>query len=279
MAGHFSSIARSACDWSLYPEVFTQRTRRTVGYFALVMVLSSLLVSMTVTLELRRFFNQDLKPILREMPVVTIKNHEASANVPQPWVRTFPGETGTGMTMVFIIDTTGQTTGFKPDEMGFLLTRTHLYLKNQMKEQPLDLREVDDMVIDPKAIAEGKVLPKVLWGTFATCAVLLPFYFTLAKLLHLVMLSLIGLIATSSRRRPIPFGRLMTLSLYALTPAILLDMLRSVTGLNIPLFWLIYLAVGAGYLMIALRKIPDEDPAIHVAPPPQQPPPPGSVQL
>jgi hypothetical protein len=270
MPGHFQSMARSLYDLSLYGEVAPQRPRRTVGFFALVLLFSSLAMATALTLQLRKVVHNDLVPEIDKLPVVQVKNHEASVNVEQPWQRSFE-DPNTHMKTVVIIDTTGRITDFAIDQQGLLLTRTQLKMKNPQNPflQPLSLRDVDDVTIDAALIKS--YIPTGLWIVFGAIAVAAPFWYTGARLLHALLLALVGLVAASSRKRPVPFGQLFTISIYALTPAIVLDLAVTLLGVTIPWFWLLYLVVAALFVVLGVRKIPDADPAM---PPPQAPPPP-----
>ena len=75
------------------------------------------------------------------------------------------------------------------------------------------------------------------------------------------------------RRRPLGFGQIFTISLYALTPAIALDLVLIVSGLTLPHFWLIYFGLGAAATALAVLKIPEEQPAIPAPVPASSPPP------
>jgi hypothetical protein len=261
MFSQLFAMVRSIYDWSLYDEVTRQRARRTVGYFSLLVVLTGLIVAAIVTVQLRGFVRNELIPELGKLPVVTIKDHIASTNVPEPWVKSFK-DPNSGMKSIFAIDTTGQVKGFEFDEQGFIVTRTQLIMKNPQNPylQPLNFSDVDDVVIDATTLERWIGLGlKIVFGS---CAVLLPIYYTAAKLLQALLLSLVGLIAATRRRGKLRYGQIFTISLYALTPMIALDVARSAAGLEIPLFWLIYLAGGAVYTAIGVSRVRDDDPAM-----------------
>jgi hypothetical protein len=268
MAAHIPSMARTLYDFSLYGEVSKQRVGRTIGYYALLLLVTSLILATTATLEVRSAINKHVIPELHKLPVVTIKNHQASANVPQPWVKSFEDENN-GQKMVAIIDTTGKITDFQPGEIGFILTRTQLLMRNQNGQSPtLDLKDVDDMVIDATFVK--KWIPWVLAGTFGIVLVFGFLWYVFAKLFLALVLSLVGLVASATRStRSIGYGRVLMIAMYAITPAIALDLLEGALQLHLPMFWLVYLAVGSVYTVIAVRKAPDDE--LPAAPPPAYP--------
>jgi hypothetical protein len=265
MFSQLKAMVRSVYDWSLYDEVTRQRARRTVGYVTLLVILIGLLQAVIITVQLRGLVRNELIPELGKLPVVTIKDHVASTNVPEPWVKSFK-DSNSGLKTIFVIDTTGQTKGFAFDEQGFIVTRTQLIMKNPQNPylQPLNFSDVDDMVIDATTLERWIGLGLKI--AFASCAVMLPIYYTAAKLVQALLLSLIGLIPAARRRQKLRYGQVFTVAIYALTPVIAVDLLRSALGLEIPLFWLLYLAGGAAYTWIGVARVRDDDPALPGAP-------------
>jgi hypothetical protein len=212
-----------------------------------------------------------LDPELDKLPVVTIKGGQASANVEQPWVKSFRDESSQ-LETVFIIDTTGKITGLTEGQQGFLLTKTQLVMRNPQNPflQPLDLAGVDDTVIDAALIRSW--IPTVLGATFGIAFVFLILWYAAAKLVQALLIAVVGLIVNSTRRRQLRFGAIYGISIYALTPAILLDVLRSCAGVEIPWFWFFYMALAGAFAGIAVKKLPDLPPG-EVAAPPGAPPP------
>jgi hypothetical protein len=261
MLNQLRAIARACYDWSLYDEVTRQRARRTVGYFTLLVVIAGLIVAATVTVQLRSFVRNEFIPELGKLPVVTIRDHQASANVPQPWEKSF-ADPNTGLKTIVVIDTTGQKRDFALDEQGFIVTRTQLLMKNPQNPflQPLNFTDVDDVVIDATLLERWIGLGLKIVA--ASCAVVLPIYYTAAKLIHALILSLVGLIAASRRRKPLRFGQLFTIAIYALTPAIALDIVRGALFQNFPWFWVIYLGVGGVFTWFGVKHVHDDDPAL-----------------
>lgn len=259
--GHFRAMIRTLFDLSVYREVAEQRTRRTVGYFALVVLIASLIAATAATLAVHKAIDQHVVPELDKLPVVTIKNHKASANVPQPWVKSFKPD-DSNLNSMFVIDTTGKTTGFAANEQGLILTRDAVLIKDAQKyrEQTFPLHGVGDMVIDAAYVRSwiGPALKICFASVFAGGL----FWYTAAKLFQALLLTLVGLIFASGRRRPLSFGTIYSLSIYALTPAILLDLGQMFVGFHIPALWAIYMLIGAVYTALAVRAIPDHDPAL-----------------
>ena len=68
------------------------------------------------------------------------------------------------------------------------------------------------------------------------------------------MLSSIGWLVTARSGIRLPFQQYFTISLYSLTPAIVIDLAVSMTGLEVSLFPFLYLATAAIYTYMATQK-------------------------
>jgi hypothetical protein len=267
MPSHVKSMARAPWDLSIYAEVARQRAGRTVGFFALLLFFSALLVAGKATIDLRSFLREQVVPELHKLPIVTIKGGQASANVAQPWRKEFSDE-NSHLKSILVIDTTGQVTAFAPDEQGFILTKTELLMKNaqNMEQRTFELAQADDITIEPTTLQKWAGWALVI--CFFGALVFMFIYWAFAKLFFALVLSLAGLIASATRPRPISYGQIFTVSIYALVPAIALDLLLMATHLGFSGSWLAYLAVGCAFTVLGVRKVPDELPPAAAAPPP-----------
>jgi hypothetical protein len=201
---------------------------------------------------------KDLRPELGKLPVVTIKNGVASSPVEQPWVRSVDEN---GVRSIFVLDTTGKVTGFEANEQGVVLTRTALVVKsmNNPQVQSLQLADLfdEDTTIDAKWVET--YANKAVWWVAGAALIARPFYQTAAKLLAALLTSLLALvISASARKRPLRYGQIFTIAIYALTPAILLDTVFDVINIEVPHFWVLYMLIASGYAALGVYKTPDE---------------------
>jgi YD repeat-containing protein len=229
----------------------------------LVVLVLSVVLTVATVFHLRSFVRNEVYPELDKLPVITIKNHVASANVEQPWIRSFH-DASSGMTTIAVIDTTGQTTGFKYDEQGLILTRTQLLVKsaNNPNTPNIDLADVDDMVIDGKWVKHWA--DAGVWIAAGSLLVLRPIWHAGAKLLSGLLLALLGLIVASAANKRLRFGQLYSIALYALTPAIAVETVLDVVNVSIPYFFLVYYLVAGIYVGLGIRKLT----GAGLAPPP-----------
>src|SRR6185436_5085189 len=123
------------------------------GYFTLLILLLGAVETVVPMARLYRMLQGDeFTRELAKIPTLTIRDHEAYVDVPQPYVREFGAEHSSkrGEKVMLIIDTTGKTADFAAGQTGFLITRHGLVVKgsNNPFSRELSFSELDDVVID-----------------------------------------------------------------------------------------------------------------------------------
>jgi hypothetical protein len=252
---HLEALSRIPFDLGLFARAARQRLRRTLAYLFILVVLSTAATTTSLTLKLRDLVKR-LEPHLDQIPTITIKNGEASADVEQPWVKRL-GRDDSGHEVVAIIDTTGTLTDFRPNEIGVFLQKQALLVKTADEGQRIPLSRFPDTTIGPDIARQflAKMMRRV---PFYLAAVLVVYYLFVKSVqaLLLVLAALIG----ASRRRALGFGALFSVAVYALTPAVLLDCSLPFMRLHLPMFWLIYGAIAVAYAVLGGQRAAAEPP-------------------
>lgn len=244
---HLEALSRVSFDLGVFANVARQKLRRTFVYLLLLVLLSVASATTVWMLRLRDAVRW-LEPHLDEIPTITIRNGQASADVEQPWVKRL-GTDDHGHDVVAIIDTTGARQDFLPNEVGVFLKRREVVVKQASDE----LR-----VIPLSRFPDTTVGPDIVRGWIATAMRRAPFYlgaflgiwYLFAKTMQALLLVLAALIGARAMR----FGQLFTVAVYALTPAVLLDSALPFTKLHLPAFWLVYGAIGVAYAILGARR-------------------------
>jgi hypothetical protein len=244
---HLEALSRVSFDLGVFAKVARQRLRRTFVYLLLLVVLSTAASTTIIMVRLREAVRW-LEPHLDEIPTITIRNGEASADVEQPWVKRL-GRDNSGLEVVAIIDTTGQREDFADGEMGIFLKRTTVIVKSPDQKRELPLSRFPDTTIGPE-IARTFIAKMMRRVPFYLGAFLFV-WFLFAKSMQAFLLVLAALIGARNR---LGFGALFTVAVYALTPVVLLDAVLPFVKLNVPMFWLIYLAAAAAYAILGARR-------------------------
>jgi len=244
---HLEALSRVSFDLGVFAKVARQRLRRTFVYLVLLVAISTAATTVTWMMRLREAVRW-LEPHLDEIPTITIRNGQASADVEQPWVKRL-GRDDDGHDVVAIIDTTGERHGFAPNEVGVFLKRKELLVKQGNDE----LR-----VVSLSRVPDTTIGPDIVRGWIATAMRRAPFYlgaflgvwYLFAKSMQALLLVLAALAGARALR----FGQLFTVAVYALTPAVILDSALPFTRLHLPAFWLVYAALGVVYAILGARR-------------------------
>jgi hypothetical protein len=83
-------------------------------------------------------------------------------------------------------------------------------------------------------------------------------WFVLAKTSQALLLVLAAVVGAA--RRPLGFGALFTVAVYALTPAVLLDCALPFLPVRVPLFFAVYGALAIAYAVLGGQRAAAEPP-------------------
>jgi hypothetical protein len=164
--------------------------------------------------------------------------------------------------VLYVIDTTDPTDKIFAETYApkFASYRRAVFIGNRevvMKNSELETRTIDLRQLDSLAPFTKEDIAKKFyyWKYFAL--IIFPFYlvyYFCAKLIGVLIVSLIALVINSSSKYGFSYASLFTASAFALTMPVLVDTVFSIAGIHIPMFFLIYFAIAAIYLIIGLKK-------------------------
>ena len=257
---HLEALGRVSFDLGVFAQVARQKLRRTFVHLLLLVTIATASTTVWAMLKLRDAVRW-LEPHLDEIPTITIRNGEASADVDQPWVKRL-GDDGHGHEVVAIIDTTGERQGFEPNEIGVFLKKHELLVKQVEEERVIPLSRFPDTTVGPD-IVRGWIKEAMRRAPFYIGGSAFLWYL-FAKSMQALLLVLAALIGARRMR----FGQLFTVGVYALTPAVLLGAALPFVKLHVPAFWLLYVVIGVVYAIAGARRadLPPPPPADTVAP-------------
>lgn len=185
---------------------------------------------------------------IRQMPTITIRGGEVTINADNP-LFIYNAETGEPLA---IIDTSGETQSLAGTSASVLLTRNKLFLrKNDLEAQTYDLSSLQDVVLTP-ADARSAMDFFLSWGPilFYPVLVLVSFVYRVVQVLCFALLGLQFTMATRSR---MSYQAVVSITIIAITPSIVISTILSVAGIPLPMDWVIYFALSMVYLVIGLK--------------------------
>lgn len=244
----FHALAFSFFSRDLYREV--ARNWRWQSFLYLLMLLAICWIPRVISgyVSLSTFAKEDAPKILRQIPRITITDGKVSTDADEPHYITDP-DTGK---VLAIIDTTGQVASLAGTDAEILVMQDRLIVrKSEHETRVYDLSTVESFSID-RDKAEAWLRTLVAWGPI----LVFPFlvlgsyvYRTVQALIYAVLGLLLNFIAGASLGYP----AILRVAMVAVTPAVVLKTLLSVTGIDLPLAWLASFAVAMGYLYFGIR--------------------------
>jgi hypothetical protein len=233
---------------------------RGTGLAYLLVILAILWIPTMVKMQLgiTRFVNTESKKFTEQIPAITIAHGKVTTNVPTPYTIKDP-KTGTDLA---IIDTTGEIEKLEDTEAKLLLTKSKLIASQGASEtRTYDLSGVESFYVDRDRV-EGWLVTAKTWFALAAYPLLVVFSFVF-RAIQVLIYALIGLLFAHLLQTSIDYKTLMRLAAVAITPVVVLDLILEFVPLRIPLWSLLGIAVGLGYLFLAVKWNTEVEPALQ----------------
>ncbi len=236
-------------DFGFYRSVFDQPIRRTLFYLLYlachVAIILTLIYAWQYGGEMHDFFSW----AQTNFPHLSVENGQLSVPGNKPLTKVFEGR----QPVTFVFDTSESHPGPQDiREPGFLLTRDGLYIHYGGQVQTYRWKDYGAFQVDAGQWQHWETL--IRWIYFPVSYSFFFLYAMISKGVLAMTLTLFGLSASSRLGVRLPFRDYFTIALYALTPAVLIDLAVTATGLEISYFFMIYLATGAIYTYMATQK-------------------------
>jgi hypothetical protein len=170
--------------------------------------------------------------------------------------------------VIAILDTTGVIPDLEDSEAHVLMTKTKLiFKKNSSETRVYDLSPITSFTLKKERLHGWlNIARKCLVFAFFPICVLGSFAY---RILQALIYAAIGLIFASLLKVRLGYASLLRLSVVAVTPAVILDTLRDLTGHHIPAWGLICFLIAMGYLFFGIKAGAETQPATQTdsAPP------------
>lgn len=242
---YWQAIIRSFYSKALYQDVDKNWRGISVRYLMLICFICSLPLLYVIQGTVSRIAN-DLYAIAAQVPVITIKNGEASINKPEPYEIKEPETNKT----IMVIDTSAKPDNSTENKNLFVVLNKNKVIINPGKNstKTYELTDIENIVID-----EARV---TYWVKFLIIAMFISFY--LSTYLFLFIPSLLialfyGVIAKLFVRSYHSYSELTRLAVVALTPTLILIAMLTALNIALPYRNIIYLMLSLGYLTFAIE--------------------------
>jgi hypothetical protein len=225
------------------------RTWRIRGFVYLLLLLSVCWVPALVQMSMEgsRFMATRADEFIRQFPTITINNGRASIDREEPL---FIHDRLTGQPVV-IIDTTGEIDSLDGTSAYVLLTGSRLVTqRSELDTRSYDLSTIESLTLTP-ADAYRWLNMTMTWGP----VVLFPFLVMgsfAVRILQTFFYALIGMLLKVFTGADLDFAAMLSVSIMAITPAIVAATFLLAIGFNPPLGWLLFFGLSMAYLLFGL---------------------------
>jgi hypothetical protein len=225
-------------------------------YLAMVLVLCWTPLFIKAQVALNHLVDRVESGVVPQIPTI----HFAYGQITTPENRPYIFRFGEGLKkMVVILDTSGHYSSLDAQEAQILFTRDKCFVRQKtgdVRTYDLSKSRAKPMVIDQA------FLHKVLtffrrWSCIAIYPVVLVLSF-LKRLMQAFFMALFGLALVSSFDVKLDVGELLSLGIVSMTPAMILQTLATGTGVHVPLSWLLWGLLIAGYFIFAINAASDK---------------------
>ena len=244
----YSQSYSAVTDFYFYRTIFEQPIRKTLIYFLFLTVHTAALL----TLILGWHYGPQLLNMFRwaqgNLPSFEVKHGRLSVAAEQPLVRKYRGKE----IVTFVFDTTG--TYSDPNELEepvILFTEDKLHFRLAGETKTYSWEDFGDFQVGSR---EFETLISFKWVYLPIGYLLALAYTLVAKGLSASFLALLALSASLRYGIHLPFQQRLTIALYSLTPAVVIDLAVKLTGVEISYFFLFYFSIAAIYTYLATQK-------------------------
>ncbi len=239
---------------------------RGVGFGYLFLLLAVLWIPGMVQMHgwVTRFVHKDAPAFINQIPPITISHGQVSAECSMPYVIKEPG----GNEPLVIIDTTGGTTSLGDRHTAALLTKTKLIVRQGLNDTRVyDLSTVEDFHLDRNRVQHWAEMTGQWLATVCYPFVLIGSF--IYRMVQALIYALIGLLFARLLNITLGYAALVRLSVFALTPVLILCTVQELAQVPLTGWWIVCLAVAMVYLFVAVKANAGPPPVPPVEPPPQ----------
>lgn len=269
--GVLHALVMSPFSTGLYRDVAHNWRGAGVGYLLLLTLLTMVVFTVKAQTAINGFLRDDATVFIDQVPPITIEDGVLSADVEQPYYIVEDPDDPTSA-VIAVIDTTGQFNSLEDVDAPILITAEKVYHReNANKTETFEFSGIDGFQMNRDDVHSwGGRLARWAW------VLIFPFGFIgsfVYRLIQVLVAALVGLIIASAVKRTLSYGALIRLSAVAITPAIVFGTVLVLLGVKVPLTWLIQVAIGLFYLIVAVAaaKPTDEAPPFQMDAPPPAP--------
>ncbi len=239
----------SVTDFHSYRSVFQQPLRLTFWFLLYLCSHVAILLTLIYAFHYGKRFLEFAQWAESNAPPIEVVDGLLRVEAELPLIMKYEGEPQ--LTFLFDLDATLQDARQIRGSI-FLFAQEQLHIQHTGQSQSYRWEDFGDFRMGRSEIQNTALWLQWAYFPFA-CSFLLVYTFV-AKLLLAGCLCLFGFSASARYGVRLPLQNYLTIGIYSLTPAVVLDLGVSLTGLQINSFYLIYFATAALYSYMATQR-------------------------
>ncbi len=243
----FQAIVMSFYSRKLYRDVAQNWGGKALLYLLMLLALSWIGATIFVQSTLNHSYAKVSAEIVPQIPVLTFKDGKVSTPEAKPYFIVDPSSHKN----FAVIDTTGQFTTLEQADTQILLTQTELITQKNENETRIDKIPANfNYAADPKVIDSYLVsYIRLAWLLIFPLCVMAAFIY---RLIQVLFYSLFGKLFSLVSGADVKYGKIVQISLIAITPAIVLATIQDIFGVHVPFQALYYFLLSMCYIFYGI---------------------------
>lgn len=251
--GCLKAIGLSFYSRDLYRDVVNNWSGGVVLYLLLLLTICWAALSFGIQKSITEGYVLMSSKFVPQLPVMTIKHGEVSTPEKRPYLIKDPDAKDKSKAVIAIIDTSGKFTTLENSEAGMLITKDTIFYRenNIIKSQTIssDL----DLQLKPVELQQsGKMFVRWAWVLFFPVIIFFSFIY---RIIEAAIYALFGKIFAALSEISLTYGELFKISIFALTPAIILGTIFNWFSVSFQHEWIIFLVLTLGYIIFGMNSI------------------------
>lgn len=250
----YHAIFMSFFSRNLYRDVANNWGGKAFLYLLLLLALSWIAETIFFQLGLNQWYRADSDKIVYQIPEMTIKNGVLSTPENHPYIITSPDDINK---RIAIIDATGQYQTLEQSKTDLLITKTQIISQSRPNEIKINsIPSSLNIVIEPKVVNQyAKDYLNFAWILFFPFVLFFTFLYRVCQAL---IYSVIGKIFSGISGADLEYGKILQVSLVAITPAIVIATILDIFSISFRYEYLLYFVLAMIYLYFGISANKNE---------------------
>jgi Protein of unknown function (DUF1189) len=197
--------------------------------------------------RMENFRNNDLPPILEQVPKLEIMGGEIQTDVKMPYRIIDPNSQET----LVVIDKNATEKDFDRLDTFVLITKNQVISNRTSFNRSFNLADLEGVSVDKESL--GRWIDGGIAWTRTLAYPLLVINSWSYRFFQALLFGVLGLIIANTIQARLPYAAVVRLSVIALTPVILIRTLLNFFSISVPLWWLVAFAITVVYLYQAIK--------------------------